>query len=301
MGSQAQAKKGYAALGVCAVGLIVSVVALQFLPTQVPQWAFALAAGILLALANLIDEGNDSAALLSACCACLGFFLGWGVGAAVSTWRLASSSGGEWLTVANTYAPVPLFLVLVTLFHIIEFAFVVCFHPKDTRYRALMMTPVPGGAYSIALIAALIEFYAESWLWPLMPSFVGNIRLVLLVVGFTISFAGWAFRSVALFTAQSNFTHLVASRKTAKHQLVTQGVYRLCRHPGYVGWFLWSVGTQLMMGNPLCFAAYFGVSFMFFKGRIPGEEAYLVEFFGEQYLRYAERVPCGIPGISNLG
>lgn len=111
---------------------------------------------------------------------------------------------------------------------------------------------------------------------------------------------GWGLRVAALFTARANFTHLVAYQKRATHELVTVGVYRLCRHPGYVGWFLWSVSTQLVLANPVCFMLYAFASWRFFKGRIPQEEELLCNFFGQQYHDYAKRVPCGIPWISEL-
>lgn len=38
--------------------------------------------------------------------------------------------------------------------------------------------------------------------------------------------------------------------------LVTRGVYRLCRHPGYLGWYAWAVGTQLLLCNPICTPAF---------------------------------------------
>lgn len=34
--------------------------------------------------------------------------------------------------------------------------------------------------------------------------------------------------------------------KAETHQLVTHGVYSIVRHPSYVGWFWWSVGTQVI-------------------------------------------------------
>jgi protein-S-isoprenylcysteine O-methyltransferase Ste14 len=29
-------------------------------------------------------------------------------------------------------------------------------------------------------------------------------------------------------------------------------VCRFVRHPGYMGWFIWSVATQLLLVNPVC-------------------------------------------------
>jgi uncharacterized membrane protein len=28
--------------------------------------------------------------------------------------------------------------------------------------------------------------------------------------------------------------------------------YRYVRHPGYLGWFIWAVGTQVLLANPVC-------------------------------------------------
>merc|ERR1711924_329274 len=133
------------------------------------------------------------------------------------------------------------------------------------------------------MIAALLEHFLEGLLVSggLAEALPWGFGKVLLWVGFALSLSGWALRTLALFTAQSNFTHLVMVRKRAGHALVTEGVYRLCRHPGYVGWFIWSVSTQLVLGNPVCLVLYTLVAWRFFEGRIPGEEAYLVEFFGE--------------------
>ena len=56
--------------------------------------------------------------------------------------------------------------------------------------------------------------------------------------------------------AGSNFDHIVQSNKDSGHQLVTTGVYTYLRHPSYCGWFWWSIGTQVLLCNPLCIVAY---------------------------------------------
>lgn len=48
-----------------------------------------------------------------------------------------------------------------------------------------------------------------------------------------------------MITAGTSFTHLISYDKRRDHRLVTRGVYSLFRHPSYVGWFWWSVGTQV--------------------------------------------------------
>lgn len=36
-----------------------------------------------------------------------------------------------------------------------------------------------------------------------------------------------------------------------RHRLITNGVYGLVHHPDFGGFFVWSVGTQIMLCNPL--------------------------------------------------
>lgn len=57
-------------------------------------------------------------------------------------------------------------------------------------------------------------------------------------------------------TATHNFTHAIASQRTERHRLVTHGVYGYMRHPGYAGWALWAIGTQVLLANPVCTPAF---------------------------------------------
>ena len=75
--------------------------------------------------------------------------------------------------------------------------------------------------------------------------------------------------------------------------------YRYLRHPSYFGWFYWSVGTQLVLCNPLCTIAYAAAAWHFFNSRIPYEEELLVRFYGDQYTRYAKSTIIGIPAIAS--
>jgi len=79
--------------------------------------------------------------------------------------------------------------------------------------------------------------------------------------------------------------------------LVTHGIYGIMRHPSYVGWFWWSIGTQIILSNPFCVIFYAIISWKFFNDRIYVEEITLINFFGKQYFDYQKRVPTGIPFI----
>lgn len=64
-------------------------------------------------------------------------------------------------------------------------------------------------------------------------------------VGLGLCLAGEVLRKLAMFTAKSNFNHIIQVKREEGHVLVTNGIYGLCRHPSYVGWFWWSIGTQV--------------------------------------------------------
>lgn len=79
---------------------------------------------------------------------------------------------------------------------------------------------------------------------------------------------GMVIRLLSFYTAKSNFTHLIQYDKAEKHQLVTHGIYSIARHPGYMGFYYYSVGSMMFIGNPFCFVAYALVLSRFFHNRI---------------------------------
>ena len=103
--------------------------------------------------------------------------------------------------------------------------------------------------------------------------------------------------SKSILISGNSFCHIVQSSKREDHELVTSGVFSYVRHPSYVGWFLWSLGTQVVLLNPICFVLYTGVTWTFFNERIYAEEYLLLRFFGDAYSDYQSKVPAGIPFI----
>ena len=130
--------------------------------------------------------------------------------------------------------------------------------------------------------------------WSALPALSSRYTVV---VGFVLLFVGQAARSLAMARAGSSFNHLVQSTKRDDHVLVTTGIYAFSRHPSYFGFFWWGLGTQLVLGNWVCFVIYAGILFVFFRERIRNEERFLVRFFGEEYEQYRKRTGVWIPGI----
>lgn len=87
-----------------------------------------------------------------------------------------------------------------------------------------------------------------------------------------IACSGEALRIIAFFTCKSNFTHLVSYRKSKNHELVTNGVYSVFRHPAYTGYFYFSLFGQIFLGNVLSSILFALVLRKFFTERISDEE-----------------------------
>jgi len=86
-----------------------------------------------------------------------------------------------------------------------------------------------------------------------------------------VAIVGMSLRIIAFFTCRNNFTHLVRLRKNPEHRLVTNGIYSVLRHPGYTGFYYFSVFSQLFLGNFFVSIAFAVVLSRFFDDRIEYE------------------------------
>lgn len=185
------------------------------------------------------------------------------------------------------------YIVVLTIFHFSEYLTTAIGNPKTLSLDSYLLNH--SWAYGIAAVASWSEFFLERWLVP----DIKNIWIVS-VLGVLVCLWGEIMRKAAMLTAKTNFNHIVQIKREESHELVTWGAYRLFRHPGYVGWFWWSIGTQIVLVNPMCAIAYTLASWSFFNERIHFEEMTLVNFFGEKYLDYQKRVGTGLPFIKGF-
>lgn len=199
----------------------------------------------------------------------------------------------SWILITSNYS-FQLFgwyCVALAFFHWSEYFTTACYNPKTLSIHSYLLDH--STEYHIAAVGSLCEFAIEWYFFPeyKQPNFIS-------VIGAIIVIGGEFLRKLAMITAATNFNHYVQYTKAEGHQLVTDGIYSWFRHPSYVGWFYWSLGTQLMICNPICLVGYVFVSWRFFKNRICEEEITLLHFFGEEYATYQENVPTGLPFIS---
>jgi protein-S-isoprenylcysteine O-methyltransferase Ste14 len=140
----------------------------------------------------------------------------------------------------------------------------------------------------IGLLSAFLPAYTERIGWWILDGDAVRWLGVFLYV------AGGALRIWPVFVLGRRFSGLVAIQPG--HELVTDGIYGVIRHPSYLGMII------LMMGWALAFRSAPGVLLAALiipplLARIRSEEALLRSQFGDQYDAYCRRTSRLIPGI----
>lgn len=180
----------------------------------------------------------------------------------LATFYLLSKSSHFWR--------LPAFLAALSLFHFLEFWTTARYNTPTAQISSFLLSQ-NGNAYNIAHTSAMLEcfivnYFFENRQWVSLP-----VRYSIIALGCGMVVVGQLVRSVAMVQAGTNFNHVVQHQKRVEHQLVTTGLYGCLRHPSYFGFFWWGLGTQLILGNAICFIGYAVVLWRFFARRIEGK------------------------------
>lgn len=201
-------------------------------------------------------------------------------------------SVGVWLMAScGNLANLGFYLAALAFFHVSEYIVTAIFNPSTLTVDSFLINH--SWEYGIAAAASWVEFGLEFYFLPGVK--LNRFATLLSCIGMVLVIFGESLRKLAMFTAASNFTHMVQYRKRDNHTLITHGIYSVFRHPSYVGWFYWCIGTQLVLVNPICFVGYAVASWRFYSERIYEEERLLVQFFRQDYIQYKKQVGTGIP------
>ncbi len=115
------------------------------------------------------------------------------------------------------------------------------------------------------------------------------------MAGIIIYIAGFIIRWIAIYQLGKMFTVDVAIAD--EHILKTNGLYKVVRHPSYLGLILIIAGLGLCLNSVLSFIIMFVPTFIAISYRITVEEKALTEEFGDQYTLYKSKVKKLVPGI----
>lgn len=114
-------------------------------------------------------------------------------------------------------------------------------------------------------------------------------------IGMALFVIGLIIRIHSIGTLKQYFTYSVS--QVENHPLIKTGLYKIIRHPGYLGQLLIFAGISISLSN------WLSVLFMIipvsigYIYRIKVEESFMVEQMGEGYLNYQKRTKRLIPMI----
>ena len=146
--------------------------------------------------------------------------------------------------------------------------------------------------------------------WGVGPIFAGlsiGYAIVLFAISrhyhpfFKISFLpGWFLSALGIILIMIGVPFFLISVKTAMRAynadaLVTDGIFRYCRHPLYAAWVVFIVpGIVLLLKSWIMLTTPIFM-YLILRLLVKKEEVYLENVFGSEYREYKERVPCILP------
>ena len=141
-----------------------------------------------------------------------------------------------------------------------------------------------------------------SWLLMLLAALLDQFRigivephLVFAAIGVALMGAGITLRVVAMQTLGKFFTRTLRIRE--EQHVVSTGIYRRVRHPGYLGEMFLFVGSGIATGNVITTILILSVILPAFVRRIAVEERMLVDQLGEEYAAYQAQTWRLIPFV----
>ena len=108
------------------------------------------------------------------------------------------------------------------------------------------------------------------------------------IVGVLVAIVGVAVFIISVLTMRDSWRAGVS--KTDKTELVTKGIYKISRNPAFLGFDLMYLGILLMFFNLVLFEVSLFAMLMFHLQIVNVEEEFLLEAFGDEYLRYKKNV-----------
>ncbi|MCY1720571.1 DUF1295 domain-containing protein [Prolixibacteraceae bacterium Z1-6] len=149
-------------------------------------------------------------------------------------------------------------------------------------------------------------FHYRNFLFPVfyLTLFIPSPQLfadntISLSIGAIIIFLGMFTRSVTI-----GLVYIVRGGKNRRihaSNLVTEGIYSVCRNPMYLGNLLLLLGFGIFANSVLYMAIMFPVFALIYLGIIKAEEAFLINEFGEEYVAYKKKTFAIIPKLGGLG
>ncbi len=147
------------------------------------------------------------------------------------------------------------------------------------------------GFLELAWMSASVAFVVNpAWMsWSALP-----LPALLRWTGVGVIVATFIFTLPAFFSLGKNYSGSVVIKDS--HTLVTSGPYRWVRNPIYTSYFALTLSLFPLTTNWFIGLALLGLSILL-ASRVEGEEALLLERFGDEYRAYMRRTGRFLPRL----
>ena len=171
--------------------------------------------------------------------------------------------------------------------------------PHGSRSRAVKVARSYKGRAEVILVTLAWIGFIVPLIWAVSPVFSFAdypLRLGPLLPGVACLAVGLRrFPPVSTSISGTNWSVTLEVRES--HRLVTNGVYRLVRHPMYSALLLYGIGQALVVTNWAAGPAYLIVMAVLLAFRIRAEERMMLDTFGNEYSAYMAKTKRLLPGI----
>lgn len=119
-----------------------------------------------------------------------------------------------------------------------------------------------------------------------------------LVIGLIVTVSGQLIRGATIGLA-----YIIRGGKQGKvyaEELVTEGIFRHCRNPLYVGNILMLLGVGILSNSLIYVLIVMPVFVLIYHAIVLAEENFLQNKFGDSFRNYCKRVNRWIPSFSNI-
>ena len=160
--------------------------------------------------------------------------------------------------------------------------------PKSNR-RVTTQEKVLLGLLFLAMFFIPIFYAATSWLDFAnysLPNWAGWLGVAILAGALLVFWRAHADLGL-------NWSPTLEIRE--KHELITNGIYGVIRHPMYASQWLWVIAQPLLLQNWIAGWSDLLVFILFYGLRVKAEEKLMLEQFGDQYRSYMEKVGAVFP------
>jgi protein-S-isoprenylcysteine O-methyltransferase Ste14 len=168
---------------------------------------------------------------------------------------------------------------------------------KDSVAKSLKTSEDDKGTSRFIQVVAVI-YLVVLLLTALLNQFqIGIVEphLVFTAIGVVLMAMGVAIRVVAMRTLGKFFTRTLQIREG--HHVVSSGIYRRVRHPGYLGDILLFVGSGVATSNVITTVLVLGMFITAYVRRIAVEERMLSDQLGKEYSDYKAKTWKLIPFV----